>query len=136
MKVLILRSYEPLQTRGNLIVYEGADILFACKTLELPDKKNAKSVSCIPEGEYDCDLVTRPNKTKAFMVTKVPQRTAILFHPGSYATGKKIDTEGCILPGLRYSDINNDGNLDVTESTIAMNMLLSLLPKQFKLTIM
>jgi len=48
---------------------------------------------------------------------------------------RKVDTEGCIMPGMRFMDINNDGNLDVAESTEAMNILRGILPEKFKLII-
>ena len=136
MDALILRSYEPLQTRGNFIVYEGADILFMCKALELPDKKNAKNISCILEGEYWVEKTVRANGDPAFVIKDVPGRTDILIHIANFASGKKIDLQGCIAPGLRFEDMNHDGNLDIKDSTIAMKMLLNLLPSRFKLTIM
>jgi len=47
-----------------------------------------------------------------------------------------VDIEGCIMPGLRFIDINLDGNLDVADSVKAMNVLRAILPDKFKLTIL
>lgn len=135
MKAVILRSKEPFQTRGNFIVYEGVDILLNLKSLELPDKNNARRISCIPEGTYWVDQITRPNGDLAFLLNDVPGRTAILIHIANFASGLKVDLEGCIAPGLRFTDINKDGNLDVEDSTKAMEILLKILPKRFQLTI-
>lgn len=56
-------------------------------------------------------------------------------HKGNFASGLEIDTEGCPLPGLRFIDINNDGNIDVADSQDAMDILLILLPDTFKIYI-
>jgi hypothetical protein len=63
----------------------------------------------------------------------VPEREGILIHKGNYAAGSQVDTRGCILVGMRFVDINEDGNIDVAESTKAMKLLLETLPKQFKI---
>jgi hypothetical protein len=70
-----------------------------------------------------------------FWIKDVPGRDGILLHIGNFAAGKKLDTEGCILPGMYFSDINDDGNIDVTGSTTAMNKLLKYLPNEFDLII-
>ena len=45
------------------------------------------------------------------------------------------DTKGCILPGAKFSDINNDGLLDVVFSGHTMNDLKALLSKEFEIEI-
>ncbi len=135
MKVVIAREYEDKETRGLLLVFDGTEIVFQCKTLELPDKGNAKKVSCIPEGVYEVVKALSPTKGKCFMINKVPNRDSILIHIGNYATGVKVDTLGCILPGMSFTDINKDGYLDVADSTGAMKKLLELLPDKFELNI-
>jgi hypothetical protein len=65
----------------------------------------------------------------------VPNRSDILFHSGNYAAGKRVDTEGCILPGSCFVDINEDGNLDVIESKKTMAELYAILSDNFKLYI-
>jgi len=78
-----------------------------CHTLELAWRNNMRRVSCIPEGRYE--LVPNPNpKTRfpgSWLVRNVPNRSAILFHPGNDASledgNEDVDTMGCILPQTR-----------------------------------
>jgi hypothetical protein len=134
--MVISRSYGEKHTSGCLHVFDGDRSVFNCKTLELPDFNNAKNISCILPGVYDVEKYTRPTGQVVFLLKNVPSRTNVEIHPGNYVSGKKIDTEGCILPGLRFVDINGDGNLDIADSTKAMNILLSLMPEKFKLYIL
>jgi hypothetical protein len=66
-----------------------------CYTLELPDKNNAKRISCIPKGKYKCLRVISPTFGNCWQVQKVPNRSEILIHTGN--THK--DILGCILLG-------------------------------------
>lgn len=136
MKVVISRKYGTLQTTGVLYVFDGDKSVFSCNTLELPDLGNQNNISCIPEGTYDTVKTVSPSKGKCFHVQKVPGRSYILIHVGNYATGSQVDTEGCILVGSKFTDINGDGNTDVVESKKTMDKLLSILPHSFKLTIL
>jgi hypothetical protein len=136
INAVISRSYGPLETTGCLYVFDGDRSIFNCKTIELPERGNAKSISCILPGEYWVEKIISPTKGPCFLLLYVQGRTAVEIHIGNYAAGKKVDTEGCILPGLRFEDINHDGNIDVAESTKAMEILLSIFPDKFKLTIL
>ena len=51
------------------------------------------------------------------------------------SSGKAPDTQGCILVGLRFEDINNDSYLDVVDSTKAMDAMRAILPDKFQLII-
>jgi hypothetical protein len=135
MKVIMSRTYDVNETRSSFFVVDGERKLFECKAIELPDKGNKIKISCIPEGVYDVIKVVSPTKGKCFLLQNVPGRSVVEMHSGNYAAGKKVDTEGCILPGTRFVDINTDGNLDIAESTITMKMLLQILPDKFKLYI-
>ena len=141
MKIIMSRSYDLKETRSTLFVMEGVDKLFECCAIELPKvfipyPVNAQNVTCIPEGTYPVQRIYSPTKGKCFLLYDVPGRSAVEIHIGNFATGKKVDTEGCILPGMRFVDINKDGNLDVQDSTKAMEKLLELLPDHFELIIM
>jgi hypothetical protein len=59
-----------------------------------------------------------------------------LIHKGNYASGNHVDTLGCILPGSCFVDLNEDGNIDIAESTKTLNDLLAVLPESFKLIIL
>lgn len=136
MKLLISRSYGQNSTLGSLFVMNGNEKVFECKTIELPDKNNQHNISCIPEGIYVVNKITSPTKGKCFLVLGVKDRSAVEIHIGNYAAGKKVDTLGCILPGMRFIDMNKDSFIDVAESTIAMKKLLEILPDTFKLYIL
>lgn len=133
MKILISRySFEEKQTIGDLYVLNDKDEVvkrFDC--LELPWLNNQRNISCIPEGNYDAKKHYSPKFKKSFWLQDVPGRSEILIHKGNYHT----DIRGCILPGLGLSDINNDGFIDVTSSSKAMNELYELLPDSFEVEV-
>lgn len=142
-KVAVLsRDYGWRETQGGLFIMEGTKIIYRCVMLELPKliipmRLNTHKINCIPGGMiYTVKKIIRPNGDHAFWVMDVPGRTAVLWHIGNYATGIKVDTEGCQLPGLRFIDSNNDGEIDVADSTQAMSDLLSLMPEIFKFHIL
>lgn len=127
--VMILRRFActDKETLGWLYVMDSKDTLGVFSTLERPDLNNQRNISCIPTGRYLC---TRRNPTQKFnyehlLVNGVPNRDAILFHIGNYVT----DSQGCILVGTDFADINRDGLKDITESRKAFMKLMSMLPK-------
>ena len=141
MKVIMSRRYNLHETQAALFVMDGVDKLFECRTIELPAiviplKPNARNVTCIPEGEYKVEKYYSPTKGECFLVKDVPGRSMIEIHKGNFASGKKVDTEGCILPGMLLADINDDGNMDVAQSDKAMRQLLNILPTHFKLHVL
>lgn len=136
MKALISRTYSPDSTRGAFLVMEGHRKLLELVCIELPDEGNKKGISCILEGIYDVIKAKSPLKGDIFLLLDVQGRTAVEIHIGNFAAGLKKDTEGCILPGMYFADINKDGHIDVAESTNAMKLLLSTLPNKFKLHIL
>lgn len=139
-KFFISRNYRDKGTTGSASMFNGDEKLFEFKTIELPNfivpyRPNTVSTNCIPEGTYHVTKIYSPTKGQCFQVHDVMGRTAILIHKGNFATGKKIDTQGCILVGSKFEDINNDGELDVVESTVTLTQLLKILPNEFKLII-
>lgn len=88
-------------------------------TLEDPDKNNARNVSCIPEGFYECKRVvnrqTLSGKTipLTLEVLDVPGRHGILFHSGN----TQQDTQGCILLGM---GLGTGSVRTITSSILAM----------------
>lgn len=131
MKVFILRSNFKEQTLGNLSVIEDTDILFQCKTLELPDLANQKRISCIPEGIYTCVKHNSPKFGLCIWVTNVENRDEILIHPANY----KSDLLGCIGLGDTHIDINGDSLKDITNSKKTVERFLKVLPNTFQLVI-
>lgn len=71
-------------------------------TLEDAWHDNKQNISCIPAGKYKCTRKTSPHHGNVFEVTNVEGRTNILFHKGN----STIDTEGCILVGEQFEEIN------------------------------
>lgn len=95
--VLVLtRSYFPQGTNGKL----ACDGQFICSTIELPWRKNQKSVSCIPEGYY----LLRKRYSRKFQwhieVVAVKNRSFILLHPANNALN---ELNGCIAPVTQLS---------------------------------
>ena len=135
MKVIISRTYNKNETLGTLMIMDGERPVYKCKCIELPDNNNQQNTSCIPEGKYDVIKSTSTGRGDVFRLLEVPGRSGILIHIGNYAAGNKVDTQGCILPGIYFVDINDDGNIDVAESTKAMKELLKVLPDKFVLYI-
>ena len=132
MKLIISRTYNPNETKDCIIVLDGSVFLFNCKGLELPSNGNQVNVSCINEGVYDTIKYNSPTKGMVFLLQNVPGREGIEIHVGNYATGKRVDTDGCILPGMAFEDIDGDGTLDVIKSKMAMDKLMAILPDKFK----
>lgn len=135
MKLLIAREYNENETLSHWTVFDGKDIVYKCVGIELPWKMNKQSVSCIPEGIFDVIKVSTPKHPNSFLVLNVPARNEIMIHKGNFSTGKKVDTEGCLLPGDFFSDLDGNGTVDVAASTRAMKGLNSILPDKFQLII-
>lgn len=101
-----------------------------CKTLELPDRGNQQSISCIPPGEYSCERVYSPRFEKyLYEIKNVNGRTKILIHSGNSPS----DTEGCVLVGMA---IDVDKNR-ISRSREALDKLLKRLngARKIKITI-
>lgn len=87
-------------------------------TLERPWEENAVGKSSIPVGTYPCKRVQSPKFGDTFEVTKVPGRSAILFHAGNSID----DSRGCILCGTTFDPVGGtNGKIGVTGSKIAFD---------------
>ena len=82
-------------TVGTLRI-QNQNLVWNCKTLELPWLDNRPQMSCIPKGRYMCNRVKSSKFGETFQVLDVDWRNGILFHAGNTAK----DTHGCILLGL------------------------------------
>lgn len=131
-----LNKAEP--TKGLWLVVDNLKVIYQCYSLELPWKDNKQNISCILTGGYKCtkEHSDEPEgRGNYFRIHDVPGRTGVLAHKGNYAAGVHVDTEGCILPGLYFKDINADGHIDIGGSTMAIEQLYALLPNEFMLYI-
>ncbi len=131
MKAVLSRAYEKDVTTGKLIIFNGSDVIFECVTLELPWKLNKKYVSCIPEGNYKVMKVFSAKFNDCFYLRDVPDRTGVLIHAGNFTR----DTEGCILVGKAFKDIDKDGIIDITESKVTLTEMLAKTEETFELII-
>lgn len=118
-------AFLPTATVGRLLL-EGTDPLW---TLEPPLRNNLRSVSCIPEGTYEVVPFDSKKHGKVMEVTKVPGRSAILFH----ALNRAKETQGCIGTGLGFG--LTSGEPRISGSRSAMSDLISLATRTFTLTI-
>jgi hypothetical protein len=137
------RIYLPASTVAS-IYSPGGDLI--CKTLELPWRNNAISTdprfaSCISEGIY---LVawqpakpTRPYEY--FRIMHVPGRhwhedikaSSCLFHRAN----KAEQLLGCVAPGSRHVDIENDGDVDIADSARKLEWMAKNMPRFWELHI-
>ena len=138
MKVVLTRFiFGEVQIIGELdvITWDAKlgrdDILFKCKTLELPNLDNQQNISCIPRGTYTVRRHISPTFHECFNVCDVPGRTHILIHAGNFYT----DIKGCILVGEVFLDITDDGNIDVVKSKRSLKALLRILPTEFEMEV-
>ena len=110
------------ETLGKLYVYNGLKRVFKCCTLELPYKDNKQNVSCIPCGRYSLEPRENAKHGKHLLVEDVQDRSWILIHSGNF----NRDTEGCILVGRSFVDIDGDGHKDVSASKATLAELIEI----------
>jgi hypothetical protein len=84
-------------------------------TAELPWRRNRRGRSCVPPGTYQCTWRRSPRFGDVYHVDGVPDRTAILIHPGNLAgdaeVGLDTHTQGCILVGERFGFVKNSAGV-------------------------
>lgn len=92
---------------------------FVCKTLELPWKDNANSISCFVPGKYLCKHTKSKSFSEAhgkdiftYEITGVPGRSGIRIHSANFVS----ELRGCIALGDAHKDLNSDGLKDVVHS--------------------
>ena len=99
---ILIRTETSDQGTFGYLFYNGRKV----RTVELPWRENKRSRSCIPKGEYICEVRQSPRFGRVYHITNVEGRSYILFHSGNFAgdveKGWKSNSHGCVLPG-RYS---------------------------------
>jgi hypothetical protein len=135
MKLIHSRTYnDNAPTLSDCFVANDDNvIIYKYKALELPYLDNQRLISCIKEGVYK---VTKRQPTRKFnyvhfILHDVEGRSHVLIHRGNYLE----DTEGCILAGIAFADINNDGVIDVTSSKVVLDKLVEIMPEEFEIII-
>lgn len=131
MNVTITRNSDNgTETLGTLVATANG-ATFTCNTLELPWKDNQHEMSCIPNGVYQASMQPFHSSSEYELSPTIP-RTGIFIHAGNYYK----DSLGCILLGVKPSDINSDGQVDVTSSVLTLQAFKSFMHNQpFTLTI-
>lgn len=114
---LIRLTQNSTQTLGMLFVFDKTKKVFECCTLE------AKP---IPAGKYETEKFNSPKNGACVLLKNVPNRSMIEIHVGNYFN----DSTGCILVGSAFSDINQDGFIDVTNSRATLKKLLDVLDEE------
>lgn len=126
--ILIQRYWQnEKQTEGDIQIFNKSErLLLKGVIIELPDRDNKNNISRILAGDYN--VVRRWSQKYGYHlhVLDTEGRTYILIHAGNYF----FNTEGCVLPGFYYSDINKDGYNDVVHSRKFLNEMLHLLPQE------
>lgn len=135
MKTAILCRFsdDTIRTLGVMILLDGFNIIFDCKTIELPWKYNQKNISCIPKGEYECEM-TYSNKFKRemYLIKGVKDRAGIRIHSANFVK----DLQGCLALGTKFMDIDKDGIIDLALSSAKIGEFEALMKKEnFKLKI-
>lgn len=120
-----------IQTLSRIYVYDGLKPVLELVGLEPTWKENQRNVSCIPAGTYRVEKRFSTRHREHYHILGVEERDLILFHRGNFYW----QTQGCTLVGNDFTDINNDGLLDVTQSVNTMNALLSTMGDAFHLVI-
>ncbi len=129
--VLTRKEFEQKQTLGDFEASENGTVIFSCKTLELPWLNNQRLISCIPTGTFSVVKRTSEKYGTHFQLLNVPDRSMILIHSGNYYS----QTQGCILIGSSYQDINQDNVRDIIESKNTLVKLYAMMPDKFDLKV-
>ncbi len=123
MLELMLNRYDS-DDNGTFGTLAGEGMLLT--TLELPWRDNKPNMSCIPKGDYICELVQSPHFGQVYQIQNVPGRSHILIHPGNLAgdvaLGLRSDSEGCILPGLFRTTVAGQSGIAHSRSALAWLM--------------
>jgi len=106
MSVLIINHTREIFTNKSTISTISIDGKFICYALEDTDRrleaggKKIYGETAIPLGKYQVIINMSPRFKKLLpLLLDVPQFTGVRIHPGN----EPKNTEGCILPGTRYS---------------------------------
>lgn len=126
-KVLLVRlGHYADRTISALYVYQGQGTRFAGVALEPPWLNNEPNKSCIPVGDYTVIPRHSAKHGDHLLIEGVPGRDLCLFHTGNFPE----DTEGCVLPGLKLSDIDQDGKMEPAASGVAMRFLTQIIKER------
>lgn len=123
-KIVIDRfSPEHKQTIGTFYLLENDFIIKSWFSLELPWLNNQNFISCIPPGIYTAIKHESPKFGPSLWIQDVEGRSEILVHYSNHYWNLK----GCVAIGEDLTDLDKDGNVDVTDSKASIRQLMSLI---------
>lgn len=136
MRADIVRVEQSGEGTFGVLLLDGDSF---CVTLELPWRRNQKSISCIPAGKYQCQRVKSPlvqSLTKGkwietFEIRGVPGRDKILFHAGNLIE----NTRGCVLTAQYFGKLKGDRAVLNSGDTFDRFMVAMAGVKAFTLTV-
>lgn len=128
MRRLILTRIET-SDQGTLGILTDEDYGKICYTLEPPWRDNAKGLSCVRLGEYECKLFSSKRFGRVYILQEVEGddgREAVLIHSGNLAgdvtKGYMTHSQGCILVGSKVGIL--EGQRAVLASKPALSKLM------------
>lgn len=130
MPLVTLTRLEEDEAAGTLGALLINGVLFGW-VLEPPDRENAPNRSSIPAQQYACVRIESPRFGETFIVSQVPGRSDILFHPGN----RVGDTRGCLLLGETLGKLKGDRALLNSGATFTRFLHTMDGVNRFKLTI-
>ena len=98
-RVIRVATHPKYGTFG-IFILDGQPI---CNTLEPYKRENAKSVSCIPTGQYIMEVQQSPKYGAVYTITNVQDRSYIRVHKGNLSG----HTQGCLILGEQLGELNN-----------------------------
>lgn len=119
------------QTQGRATLLSDNVKILEFVTLEPAWLNNAIGKSCIPAGVYNVKPRYNTKYSNHFIIEGTEPRTYVLLHVGNY----RKNSTGCILVGNAFVDLNKDGEIDISASTITLERLFKLAPDGFQLEI-
>jgi len=115
LEATLLRLTEWAGASTSSLMINGVHV---CFTLSEAWRANMPKISCIPDGEYICEIVNSLHFGRVYEIKNVPGRSHVLFHSGNTVA----DTEGCELFG---SAVLLDGReMKTVESRKAMSVFM------------
>lgn len=128
MNLVLVRIATGVNGTFGALLYN--DVPFAL-TLERQWLNNERGISCIPWGKYVCKRIISPRFGNTFEVTRVPNRSSILFHKGNLDD----DSHGCILVGEQFETINGSPGIAASKQGYNEFMILTSKINEFQLSI-
>lgn len=128
---LLRRQAEKDRTLGVLQIFDGLTMQAKFTTLEPPWLNNAANKSCIPAGIYTIKPRHTPKYGDHLIVEGTEPRECILCHKGNFPS----NTEGCILIGMGFGDLDKDKKNDIINSQAAMGLLVQFIKAPARLIV-